>query len=251
MAKIVIYNQPMLDAVLRDIQYQFELKKRLNISYEPAHKERTLAQVGFVFSALINNITEYLQDCGFNVDEDDVRYKLYDEVSEIVPAMVVDKQIFGGKPRIKHISEMDRALCSDFINGIFEVIDSKPLYEGLKLHPSIRNNFLWHLESQEIEIAKRTDLPDRDEDYLRFVHNQPCLVCGIQHRSHAHHAKIPRYVANSKKTPDWTAIPLCESHHLDGAHQQGHQWLEEQLKWLPVDLETFCRLSYLRWQNKS
>lgn len=248
--KTVIYNQLMLDKIKEDLQIQFEKNGRLNISYEKAHKERTIAQVGFIFAALISNITEYFQDCGFNVDQDDVRYKLYEDVSQVIPEMVVDKQIFGGKPRIKHIGEMDRELCSKFIDGIFTIIDTKPIYEGLLLHPSIYFNYLFHLEKEEIQLAKDAELPERDEDYLEHIHNMPCIVCGLQHRSHAHHAKIPRYVSNSKKTPDWTALPLCYLHHLQGAHLLGSKWLEEHLKWLPVDLETFCRINYIRWKNK-
>ena len=248
--RTTIYSQPMLDKIKEDIQHEFEQHKRLNISYEKAHKERTLAQMGFVFKALISNITEYFQDCGFNVDDDDVRYYLYEQASEILPDMVVDKQIFGGKPRIKHLSEMDRELCSKFIDTIFTLIDTKPIYAGLMLHPSIYFNYLWHLDPEEIKLAQKANLPERDPEYLAYMHDQPCMVCGLQHRSHAHHAKIPEYVAVSKKTPDWCAVSLCGIHHLNGAHGEGHEWLVEQLKWLPVDLKTFCKINYLRWKNK-
>ena len=250
MGKILIYNQEMLDVAIEDLRQQFNQFGRINLSYEKASKEKTNKQIGFIFAALIDGITEYFRDCGFNVDSDDVRYKLYEDVSQIVPEMVVDKQIFGNKPRIKHLSEMDRELCSKFIDGIFTVIDTQPIYQGLMLHPSIYLNYLYHLDPEEIKMVKNTNLPERDEDYLAYIHEQPCMICGMQHRSHAHHAKIHRYVSNSKKTPDWCAIPLCANHHLNGAHQQGHNWLEEKLKWLPIDLETFCRLNYIRWKNK-
>lgn len=240
----------MLDIIKNDLQQFFDKNGKVNISYEKAHKEKTIAQIGFLFAALINQITEYFQDCGFNVDEDDVRYKLYEDVSQIVPEMVVDKQIFGGKPRIKHLGEMDRTLMSKFIDGIFHIIDSDSAYNGLMLHPSINYNWVFHLEPEEIQLAQKAELPERDEDYLRYIHDKPCLICGLQHNSHAHHAKIPKYVSNSKKTPDWTAIPLCYLHHLVGAHSQGHQWLEEHLVWLKIDLETFCRINYIRWKNK-
>ena len=248
--RMVIYNQDMLDVAKEDLQSLFEKEGIINLSYEKASKPRTLKQEGFIFAALINGIADYFRDCGFNVDNDDVRYKLYEEVAEIVPEMVVDKQIFDNKPRIKHIGEMDRELCSKFIDGIFTVIDTKPLYSGLMLHPSVYFNYLFHLDPEEIKLAQKTDLPERDEEYLSYIHNQPCMVCGIQHRSHAHHCKLLNYITNSKKTPDWTAISLCQEHHLHGAHQQGHNWLVESLKWLPVDLETFCRINYIRWKNK-
>lgn len=248
--KCVITNLEQLDICKKDIESLLLAEKKVNVSYEISHKPKSSQQIGFIFAALINGIAEYFQECGFNVDSEDVRYHLYEEVAEVVPEMVVDKQLFGNKPRIKHIGEMDRELCSKFIDGIFTVIDSKPIYSGLMLHPSVYFNYLFHLDPEEIKMAQQTVLPERDEEYLAYIHNQPCMVCGIQHRSHAHHAKLLNYVTNSKKTPDWTAISLCQTHHLGGAHQQGHNWLVEKLKWLPVDLETFCRINYIRWKNK-
>lgn len=251
MTKIIIYNQEQLEVAIQDLRNSFEKNKRINLSYEKASKEKTNKQIGFLFAALINGITDYLQECGFNVDAEDVRYKLYSDVAEVLPEMVIDKQIFGGKPRIKHLGDMDRELMSKFIDTIFYLLDTSPLYAGIQLHPSVYYNYLWHLDPEEIKIAQTTNLPERDEYYLEYVHNCPCMVCGIQHRSHAHHAKIPKYVSNSKKTPDWTAIPLCYLHHLQIAHNEGHKCLEEKLKWLPYDLETVCRISYLRWKFKN
>lgn len=248
--KFVIYNEPMLETAILDIRNRFNEFHRLNISYEKPSKEKTYKQMGFIFAALVGQITDYLRECGFNVEEDDVRYKLYEDVAEIVPEMVVDNVLFGGKQRIKHLGEMDRELCSKFIDGIFKILDTKPMYDGIKMHPSTYYNYLWHLDPIDIEIAEKEMLPERNEDYLNWVRELPCMCCGIQHRSHAHHAKIEKYVSNSKKTPDWCAIPLCKHCHLDGAHLKGHNWLLEQLKWLPVDLETFCKVNYIRWKNK-
>lgn len=247
MTKIIVYNQKMLEIAIKDLQYQFEQNKRLNISYEKAHKERTMAQVGFVFAALINQITEYFINCGFNVDEEDVRYKLYDEVSEIIPEMVVDKQIFGGRPRIKHISEMDRELCSKFINGIFEVLDSKPMYAGLMMHPSTYYNWCFHLEPEEIKIIKNSILPERDENYLNHIRSLPCICCGIQHRSEAHHIRDTRTAGTAIKSPDWYTIPACHDCHMKVAHGMG---FKESMSWLPIDLMDFCKLCYSRWMNK-
>ena len=242
---MVIYNQQMLDKAKDDIQCEFEKNGRLNLSYEKAHKERTMAQVGFIFAALIKQITEYYIDCGFNVDEEDVRYKLYDEVSEIVPEMVVDKQIFGGKQRIKHLSEMDRGLCSKFIDGIFEVL-KKPMYAGIKMHPSVFYNWAFHIDPVEITIAKGTDLPERNENYLNYIRSLPCVCCGVQHRSDAHHLKDNRLGGISQKSPDWTALPLCHECHMTVAHGEG--W-KKAMEWIPLELDSFTKLCYLRWLN--
>ena len=84
MTKAVIYNKEMLEVIKEDIDYLFGQYGRLNISYEKASKEGTIKQKGFIFAAQIKGITEYLQDCGFNVDDVDVRYKLYKDVSKMI-----------------------------------------------------------------------------------------------------------------------------------------------------------------------
>lgn len=247
MSRIVIYNQQMLDVAIEDLKKSFEKNKRLNLFYEKASKERTLKQVGFTFAALINGITDYLQDCGFVLDNEDVRYALYDQVSQVVPEMIVDKQIFNGKPRIKHISEMDRELMSKFIDGIFNILDTNPLYAGIKLHPSIYYNYLWHLDPEEVKIAQKIELPEKCPEYLNYIRTLPCICCGIQHRSQAHHTKTGERIGMAIKTEDARAIPLCPNCHLSIAHGIG--W-KEAMKWLPYDFDTFTRLCYLRWKNK-
>ena len=246
--KLTVYNEPQLLTAIEDIKRDFAQFGRLNLSYERASKEKTKAQIGFVFGALINQITAFFQDCGFNVDEEDVRYKLYEDVSQIVPELVVDKQLFGGKPRIKHIPEMDRELLSKFINGLFEVVDTMPLYAGVKLSPDTYYNWIFHLDPEEIKMAKNIDLPERDAEYLEFTRSRPCICCGKQHRSDAHHLKDNRLGGISQKSPDWTALPLCHDCHLAIAHGTG--W-KDAMKWIPIDLDDFTRLCYIRWKNNN
>lgn len=244
--RVICYNQQMLDRVIEDMRTQFEQHKRLNVSYEKSHKERTLAQVGFLFAALINQITDYFRDCGLILDEEDVRYHLYDRVSEFVPEMVVDKTIFGGKPRIKHLSEMDRELCSKFIDGIFQVIDQDPIYSGLQLHPSVYFNWCFHLDKEEIKQAQTEVLPERDENYLNYQRTRPCMICGIQHRSQAHHVRDTRTAGMAIKSPDWFSLPLCSMCHMTVAHGTG---FKDAMSWLPLELMDFCRINYIRWRN--
>lgn len=244
--KLTCYNEYQLSTVIEDIKRDFAQFGRLNISYEKASKEKTKAQIGFVFAALINQITSYFQFCGFNVDEEDVRYKLYEDVSQIVPELVVDKQLFGGKPRIKHIPEMDRELLSKFINGIFEVLDNNPIYAGAKLSPDTYYNFVFHLDPEEIKTARLVELPERDAEYLEFIRSRPCICCGKQHRSDAHHIRDTRTAGMAIKSPDWYAVPLCHDCHLAIAHGTG--W-KDAVKWIPIDLIDFARLCYIRWKN--
>lgn len=244
--KITCYNSQQLDTIIEDMRREFDKHKRLNIVYEKSSKEKTKAQIGFTFAALINQITAYFQDCGFNVNEEDVRYKLYDDVSQIVPEMVIDKQLFGGKPRIIHIPEMDRELLSKFINGIFEVLDTFPVYAGATLSPDVYYNWIFHLDPEDIKYAQTVDLPERDPEYLEYIRTRPCLCCGKQHRSDAHHLKDNRLGGISQKSPDWSAMPLCHNCHLNIAHGTG---FKDAIKWIPIDLINFTRLCYIRWKK--
>lgn len=245
--KLTIYNKEQLDTVIEDLCFQFDKHGKINVFYEKASKEKTKAQIGFTFAALINQITDYFRSCGFNVDEEDIRYKLYEDVSKIVPEMVVDKQLFGGKPRIKHIPEMDRELLSKFINGVFEILDTEPIYEGAKLSPDTFYNWVFHLDPEDIKQAQTVDLPERDSEYLDYVRSKPCICCGKQHRSDAHHLKDNRLGGISQKSPDWSAMPLCHNCHLAIAHGTG---FKEAIKWIPIPLQDFTRLCYMRWKNK-
>ena len=237
----------MLENVITDIRNEFSKGNRLNITYDIAKKEKTMAQMGFFFSALIDQITNYFRECGFNVDEDDVRYKLYEDVAEIVPEMVVDNILFKGKPRIKHLSDMDRATMAKFIDGIFTILDQDPMYAGIKMHPSIFYNFLYHLDPEDIKFAQTQKLAERDENYLNYIRTLPCLVCGIQHRSEAHHIRDTRTAGMAIKSPDFYAVPLCHNCHMSVAHGTG---FKEALKWIPLDLLDFCKVNYIRWKKR-
>ena len=244
--KLTVYNKQQLETVIEDLRKDFDRFGKINILYDKGFKEKTKAQIGFTFAALINQITAYFQDCGFNVEEDDVRYKLYEDVSQVVPEMVVDKQLFGGKPRIKHIPEMDRETLSKFINGVFEVLDTVPIYAGVALSPDVFYNWAFHLDPEDIRNAQQAELPERDPEYLEYIRTRPCLCCGKQHRSDAHHLKDNRLGGISQKSPDWSAMPLCHNCHLNIAHGEG---FKEAVKWLPLPLDVFTRLCYLRWKN--
>lgn len=245
--RLTINNPQMLETVISDMRTALERDKALNVSYEKAHRPRTMAQVGFVFGALISQITQYFRDCGFNLDEDDVRYKLYEEVSGIVPEMVVDNVLFRGKPRIKHIGEMDRETMSKFIEGIFTLLDQDPIYSGLKLSPDVFYSWTRHIDQEQIKWVRGQEFPERDADYLNYVREQPCLICGVQHRSEAHHLRDYRTSGMAIKSPDWAAIPLCHHCHMSVAHGTG---FDEALSWIPLDLLDFTKICYSRYKAK-
>lgn len=243
--KNTIYNIQQWELHKTQIEQMINDKIPVSLSYEKASKEKTKKQIGFFFAALCDQITTYLRDCGFNVDNNDTKYGLYSQVSQIVPEMCVDT-IFGNAQRILHISDMDRSVMSKFIDGVFQVIDNNPMYSGLKLTPDVRYNWVFHLESSDIDYVRGQEYSQHDESYLDYIREQPCIICGVQHRSEAHHLKDMELCGMAQKAPDAYALPLCHKCHMNIAHNTG---FKDSLRWIPIDLKDFCRLCYSRWKN--
>jgi hypothetical protein len=61
----------------------------------------------------------------------------------------------------------------------------------------------------------------RDRDHVRYVANQPCLVCGRQ-PSDAHHLRFAQSRALGRKVSDEFTVPLCRGHHRE-VHRCGDE----------------------------
>jgi hypothetical protein len=61
----------------------------------------------------------------------------------------------------------------------------------------------------------------RNKEHLRFVTQQPCLLCGRK-PSDAHHLRFTQPRALARKSSDEFAVPLCRIHHR-AAHRAGDE----------------------------
>ena len=61
----------------------------------------------------------------------------------------------------------------------------------------------------------------RNRDHLRFVAQQPCLICGRK-PSDPHHLRHMQPAALGRKASDEFAVPLCRTHHR-AAHRAGDE----------------------------
>lgn len=246
--KCIVRNLEQLRNHFADASKMIQDGQFVNLIYEPASKPKTKAQMGFVFAAILAQTVDYLRDCGYTVDNKDVRYFFYRKVSELVPELVVDNPMLIGEPRVRHIDEYDRTLMSKFIDGCFRVIDTNPMFEDLVLTPDTYYNWVFHIEPEELRLFTSASLPERDQSYLAHVRTRPCLICGVQHKSEAHHLKHPQLCGLTQKAPDWAAIPLCHDCHMGIAHGTG---FKERIKWITdeMDIITFLRISYQRYVN--
>lgn len=84
----------------------------------------------------------------------------------------------------------------------------------------------------------------RSKDHLRFVAQQPCLVCG-RTPSHAHHIRFAQPKALGLKVSDEFTVPLCAIHH-DQLHRTGDErqwWQDRQIEPLAAAKELWRRSS--------
>ena len=78
----------------------------------------------------------------------------------------------------------------------------------------------------------------RDNDHLRYVAAQPCLVCDRK-PAQAHHLKFSQQTAMGRKVSDEFTVPLCATHHRD-LHRGGNEmvwWDVKKIDPLPAATE--------------
>ena len=61
----------------------------------------------------------------------------------------------------------------------------------------------------------------RDKEHVKFVANQPCLICG-RRPSDAHHLRFAQHRALGRKVSDEFTVPLCRGHHRE-VHRCGDE----------------------------
>ena len=77
----------------------------------------------------------------------------------------------------------------------------------------------------------------RDQEHLRFVASEPCLVCG-RTPSDPHHLRYLQPRALGRKVSDEFAVPLCRGHHRE-LHRRGDErkwWRERNIDPQPIAL---------------
>jgi hypothetical protein len=67
----------------------------------------------------------------------------------------------------------------------------------------------------------------RDQDHVKSVAKQPCLVCG-RRPADAHHLRFAQSPALGRKVSDQFTVPLCRGHHRE-VHRCGNEaaWWEK------------------------
>ena len=92
------------------------------------------------------------------------------------------------------------------------------------------------IEKSELALAEPKRL--RDQGHLRYVAQQPCLVCG-RTPSQGHHLRFAQPRAMAKKVSDEFTVPLCAIHHHE-LHMRGNEmawWTDKNIDPLPIAAE--------------
>jgi hypothetical protein len=71
----------------------------------------------------------------------------------------------------------------------------------------------------------------RDREHLRFVMQQPCLICG-RTPSDPHHLRFTQPRALGRKVSDEFTVPLCRGHH-----REVHRCGDEAAWWTPARID--------------
>ena len=71
----------------------------------------------------------------------------------------------------------------------------------------------------------------RNREHLRYVMQQPCLICGRK-PSDPHHLRYMQPRALGRKASDEFAVPLCRVHH-----REAHRTADERAWWKAADID--------------
>jgi hypothetical protein len=104
-------------------------------------------------------------------------------------------------------------------------------------HPKIDKSVLTISEPKRI----------RSKEHLRFVAQQPCVICG-RTPAHAHHIRYAQPKGIALKVSDEFAVPLCAIHHSQN-HAMGDEkrwWREHKIDPLAVAYSLWCESNRIR-----
>ena len=251
--KVTCYNEEQLDKIIKQIYEDFEKHKELNIFWEKKKKDKSIAQLGFFWGALIGSIQDYFLECGIEYDPEDIKNNFYNAVSYMDERFRRKVRRFSGEEYEVQlrISEKDIETISRLIDRCIWLIDNSEPFRGIKLSTDIRNSWIRHITPDDMRMVDISKLPYEDKEYMEYLRKQTCLVCGCHNNIEAHHLRIKNTGGVAKKPPSYMCISLCRDCHRK-YHLKGHNWFLEKIKWLTkyVDIDRFVIFQYYRWKNK-
>lgn len=247
MAKYVVANLKKLVNIFGEIKAELEKHqdKTINLSWEFSFREKTRSQLGYFFGGIVEAIQKHFKEIyGEEYSKEIIKELLYVECSskeELISPNGKTIEI------MKRISMMSVQEMSEFIEKVIVFCEQ---YEII-LQSELR--FLWvnNLSPEYVAEVEQTKFRNKDESYLRYVRQQPCIVCGAYH-SEAHHLKDRELAGLGAKTPDYMAVSLCSECHRNYMGSDSHITTEKVVRLAPylfrkLSTKQFCKLCYERY----
>ena len=245
--QFTVTNDTFLDNIIKD--YIKKLKFPFNISIESVKQMKTKKQLEYFWGGLAKVLSQYYFSLGESESENKplnpqlIKLTLYDEVGIYEPVRLLTGRTTY---RLIPMSEMTKEQMCEFISRVLDWIDN--LDPVCIIPPDLRLTWLLHVTDEDIARANKYKFPERNSVYLAYIRKQSCLYSG-KYGCEAAHISLPGYGGMSQKAPDWMAISLHSDIHRK-AHQEGHSFIIEGLNLYGFDIETYCKLAYLRWLYK-
>lgn len=240
----VVTNIAKLTNIFKEIRSEIEKgNTSINLSWEKTHRAKTLAQLGFFWGGLVKSINNHFKEYyGKEYEADTIKEMLYNECSVTEEFVCPNGKVLY---QTKRLSRMTVEEASEFITKVVDFCDEY----GIVLQPELKYLWIYNLNPRDVDDIENMKFPDRDEEYLRYVRSETCLICG-KGGCEAHHAKLPELAGLGEKTPDYMAISLCKNCHRN--YNGGHITTEEIIRCVPFifkkfTLKQFCKLKYYRY----
>jgi hypothetical protein len=98
-------------------------------------------------------------------------------------------------------------------------VRSSSSVEGRSLEPGGKTSVAKGIEKSD--LAHPEPRRFRDKNHIKFVAQQPCLICE-RRPSDAHHLRFAQHRALGRKVSDEFTVPLCRGHHRE-VHRCGDE----------------------------
>ena len=129
------------------------------------------------------------------------------------PSVSTQKVSLNPTKTAPDVSEIDAAGTSSIIEAIPDQPVAKQVPSKRKGRGSTR------IDKSTLAFPEPRRI--RDKDHLKFVAQQPCLVCS-RHPCDAHHLRFAQLRATGLKVSDEFTVPLCRIHHRQ-LHDAGNE----------------------------
>jgi hypothetical protein len=242
---MIVTERSRLVNAFKDIQALLDNDISINLDYEPVRAYKTKKQLGFIFGLIADGIKSNFEEAGYKISVNDIKNILYNDCSEFSDFYSPKGAYYAFS---KTLSQMDRKEVAKFIDNCLNWCDEN----GITLLPEAYYCWINNLSEFYINEVSQLKFQEKDDEYLRHVRKQHCLICG-KLGCEAHHLKSGD-TGIGAKSPDWMAVSLCAECHRNYQGSNSHMTTEKLIELTPyinwgLGVKTISKLIYEHWRR--